>query len=346
MIRKLSLLLLCITGLVALAMPLPASGEEGLRIARWYQDHEGAVTLRFDDGDDSHITTVIPLLSKYDIKATFMVNPGKRQYREHKDVWERKVPSLGHRLGNHTMNHRGAQSITEAEYEIGEAARVIQRIHSGETKLMVFASGGGEKWGGADWEHASPEYKDLVAKYHLIDLYDGKFTSYLIKGSSTVEELCSLVENAASQKKHQPFHAHHVGNPTLLDRIKLIVRGTDLVVSTETLEGMLTCLSRKRNQIWVAPLIDVLKYEEEASAALLEPSSPVKDGTAWKMKVATDPALYDHPLTLVLPGEKQGKIMDVTQDSSQRTIYEGARGQLLVDVAPVDSAIILRRQTN
>jgi len=346
MIRKLSLLLLSITGLVVLAMPLLASGEKGLRIARWYQDHEGAVTLRFDDGDDSHITTVIPLLSKYDIKATFMVNPGKRQYREHKDVWERKVPSLGHRLGNHTMNHRGARSITEAEYEIGEAAQVIQRVYAGETKLMVFASGGGEKWGGADWEQASPEYRDLVAQYHLIDLYDGKFTSHLIKGSSTVEELCSLVVSAASQEKHQPFHAHRVGTPTLMDRIKTLARGSDLVIPTETLEGMLACLSGVRDRVWVAPLIDVLKYEEEVGAASLERGLTEKENTTWNMKVTTDPALYDHPLTLILPVEKKGKIVGVMQDRTHRDIYEGARGQLLVDVAPVDSAIILQRQVN
>jgi hypothetical protein len=137
-----------------------------------------------------------------------------------------------------------------------------------------------------------------------------------------------------------------VGDPTLVDKLRKLVRGYDITTRTETLATFLECLSERKDRLWVAPLIDVLKYEEEAGAASLERGQVRKGSAIWKMKVATDPALYDHPLTLILPSENQGELIRVTQDRTDRAVYRDARGQLLVDVAPVDSTIILRQRTN
>jgi len=87
------------------------------KIAKWYNNLEYAVSLRFDDNLDSHVEYVIPVLNKFSFKATFMINPG-RNYKKYKDFWENDLPQMGHKLGNHTWHHHGAETQEEAEYEI------------------------------------------------------------------------------------------------------------------------------------------------------------------------------------------------------------------------------------
>lgn len=123
---------------------------DGPYIAKWFKNQKGAISLRFDDGLDSHINIAIPILNKYGLKGTFMTNPGKDRYKSNKTFWETEIPRMGHRLGNHTMHHRGAKNLEEAEYEVGEPSKLIWKLYPNESKLLVFASGGGirVKWGG------------------------------------------------------------------------------------------------------------------------------------------------------------------------------------------------------
>ena len=102
------------------------------RLAKWYNDFECAISLRFDDNLTSHIKYVIPVLNEFNFKATFMTNPGRNNllisYNKHKKFWENEVQLMGHRLGNHTMHHQGAKNMEEAEYEIGEPSKIIWKL--------------------------------------------------------------------------------------------------------------------------------------------------------------------------------------------------------------------------
>ncbi len=317
----------------------PVSGNDAPRIARWYQNYGGAVSLRFDDSLESHVTTAIPLLNQYGFKATFMVNPGTKRYRAHQDFWERQVPAMGHRLGDHTMNHNGARDLGEADYEIGEAARVIWRISPQESKLLVFASGGGKRWGGREWEQADPSYRRIVEKYHLIDLYDGKHPQLSVNAKLGTKELCDRLIRTVDDHSHLSFAFHDIGRPSFMDSVKAMIHGYDLVTSDETFSGFLECLAEWRNRLWVAPLIDILKYEEEASGATVKVLTSTRRSCILKLAIRTDPSLYDHKLTMIFPAEQGMAVTAVTQDNETRHAYQRIPGEFLVDVKPVNSTI-------
>jgi hypothetical protein len=60
-----------------------------------------------------------------------------------------------------------------------------------------------------------------------------------------------------------------------------------------------------------------------------------------KLTVRTDPALYDHPLTLILP-PRQGRIVrSVRQGRERRAVYQDGAGGALVDVRPKSSIITI-----
>jgi len=311
-------------------------------IAPWYRNLGGAVSLRFDDGLESHITTAIPLLNRYDYNATFLVNPGTERYRARQDFWERQVPAMGHRLGNHTMNHRGARNIEDADYEIGEAARTIWRIYPKESKLLVFASGGGRiLWGGKDWEQAAPAYRQLVQKYHLIDLYDGKHPYLSVRSGMRTEDLCAQLGTTLDRRGHQAYVFHAIGSSSLFESLKTLVRGYGLTIKEETLAGLLRCLDERKHQLWVAPLIDILKYEQEAQGATIRLVSSGRRSETLALAVRTDPELYDHLLTIVLPLRQGMAVVSVRQNDEPRQVYNDGSGDALADVRPVNSTIIV-----
>jgi peptidoglycan/xylan/chitin deacetylase (PgdA/CDA1 family) len=340
---------LCLSVAIAvLAVPLRGSpalaADPALAvpaIAKWYGNRAAAVSLRFDDSLDSHVTYVIPKLNEYGIKATFMINPGLDRYQRHREFWENDVPRMGHQLGNHTMHHRGAATPAEAEFEIGEVSRLIWRLYPHASKLLVFASGGGrgDTWGGKPWKEASPEYKAIARKYHLIDLFDGTHPYLSARSNLTGDDIIGAVRKAVQANGHQAIGFHGVGDSrSMMDYLKTLYRGADLTLGREAFEESLAFLREMQDVVWTGPLGDVLKYQAERDAARLTVLSATAAGLRLSLTVGTDRELYDHPVTVVVPGVKAKDVASIAQDG--RLIERhGERNGLVFDVEPVSGTI-------
>jgi len=68
----------------------------------WPEGRAVAVSLSFDDARPSQIDTLLPLLNKYGVKATFYVTPQNLPPRI--SEW-RELVAAGHEVGNHTVSH-------------------------------------------------------------------------------------------------------------------------------------------------------------------------------------------------------------------------------------------------
>ena len=314
--------------------------DETVRIAHWFRDYEAAVSLRFDDGFKSQKQLAVPLLDRYDFKATFMVNPGRERYKKDIAFWEDELPKKGHRLGNHTMHHNGARTIEEAEYEVGEVSRKIWKIYPRYSKLNVFASGGGgQQWGGKRWSAADEGYKRLMDKYHLIDLYDGHHPSYQFQAKSSNSEVFQILEKDLKDKRHQAFHFHEIEENWVKNWIKEIVSGANLNIRTKQLSDLLERLQSLRETVWVATIIDILKYEEERNQARIE--SIVENGSVQKFRITakTDPQLYDHLLTLVVP-TRQGMVFErACQNDKAVSDTRVTSSGVMLNIKPISSDI-------
>jgi hypothetical protein len=289
---------------------------------------------------ESHIATVIPLLNRYGLRATFLVSPNADRYRMHRNFWEREFPAMGHRLGNHTMHHRGAKNLEEADYEIGEAARIIWSIYPKETKLLVFASGGGRKlWGGKEWEEADPAYRQLTERYQLIDLYDGNHPYLSARGSMKTEDLCDELDRTILKGGQRTFTFHDIGPLTLWRRLLMLLRGADLSVREQVFTDFLQCLVSRKERLWIAPLIEQIKYVKEAQHAKVRLISMNRKSATWELTVGTDPMLYDHPITLILPNKQGRSIRSINQGNISCTVYRDGAGAVVADVRPENSKI-------
>lgn len=312
-------------------------------IAKWLQDKQAAISLRFDDSRTSHVNYAIPILNQYGIRATFMINPGTNEYNKHKEFWESNVPQMGHRLGNHTMHHKGAGNVETADFEIGEVSRLLWRLYPDQSRLNVFASGGGGvKWGGKLWEEAEDAYKQLVKKYYLIDLYDGSHPSKPYNSGDTAKDYCRMINDAVVSGRHRAFHFHNVGKADLKDRAHKLLKGVSLEVKLDTFKAILDCLVKYEDRIWVAPLIDILKYEAQYQQANLSLKKWKAQEVELFLELETDQELYDHDLTLIVPKNDNRVPLTVIQNGHAKRPLTRHNDKFLVEVAPVNSMIIIQ----
>ena len=327
--------------------PHPVRGEDTgnfqIKILKWPGGKEAAVSLRFDDGLESHVRTVIPLLNAYDFSATFLVNPGKGQFKKHKTFWTEEVPKHGHRLGNHTMNHRGASSLEQAEYEIGEPAHLIRKLYPDQSPLMVFASGGGEKWGGKYWDKADIKYKSLVAKYQMIDLYDGNHPYISAYSSQTAGTLAKSLEKTLFEGRHQTITFHHVGGDRIKDILKGVLFNSNNAFPTHEFERFLKILHAQREKLWIAPLIETIKYEKEIGSAAISDITDGKNSINFKLEIGTDPVIYDIPLTVIVKGIEFS--LEKAQQDGEIIPFHVTEDSVMLWLKPTSSEILISFKT-
>jgi len=309
-------------------------------ISKWYNNYDCAISLRFDDNLESHVEYVIPLLNEYGFKSTFMINPG-RNYSEYKDFWENQLPQMGHRWGNHTWHHEGAKNPEEAEFEIGEVSKLIWQLYPNESKLNVFASGGGEEWGGEPWEKALPVYEEIVKEYYLIDLYDGHHPNIDLNSDYSMKEIKSIINETISKQKYQAFSFHKIGSKSLVDYARKIITGYNYTFEEEQLLEMIKYLNSKRENIWIAPIIQIIKYETEFenSALVLVRKDP--DKIEMRLKIETDPFLYDQDLTLILPARDNLSPVKILQDDMDVIMFQVSDKEFLSNIKPIESNITI-----
>ncbi len=75
---------------------------EPRRAFEWPEGTKAAVSLTFDDARASQVERGIPLLDRYEVKATFYVVPDR--LGERLAAWRQAVAN-GHEIGNHTVRH-------------------------------------------------------------------------------------------------------------------------------------------------------------------------------------------------------------------------------------------------
>lgn len=129
---------------------IPGQATPSLILRRWSSPgQDKAVALTFDDGPSPGYTEqVLEVLRRYQVKATFFWLG--RMVEAHPDL-ARAVVAEGHAVGNHTWNHRTAQSDeATAQAEIEATSREIEQVTGTSTRLFR-PPGGRLNNGLSDW---------------------------------------------------------------------------------------------------------------------------------------------------------------------------------------------------
>jgi len=121
------------------------------------------VSITFDDGFEECYTIMLPILEKYNIKATFFINPmsvenqnsfftksfisNNLQVDLQKRImnWDmlKEIKDLGHIVGSHTYSHANLKYLTQSklQYEIVDSKVVIESKLNTDCDFFAFPFG-------------------------------------------------------------------------------------------------------------------------------------------------------------------------------------------------------------
>ena len=254
-------------------------------ISKWFNGRRAALSIRFDDSHPTHLSKAIPILNEYGFRGTFMVNPAghslnslrRSAFEDHRAEWEAVAKRGKHEFANHTLNHRGAQDDESMEYEIGEAANAIWKLFPKRSKLAALNLGGGTQW------VTTKPLRYYLDKYHLFDASansTGMDDSY----GKRIETFRRLLEAHLERGLWYKVHYHYIGE--------------GLSTSEANFRAALDIAKQHHDNLWIAGMADIYKYETERHGAKLAIENWGESRSVLTLSCMTNLELYDQPLTL------------------------------------------------
>jgi sialate O-acetylesterase len=275
-------------------------------VTRWPQDRAAAISLTFDDGINTDLDVVGPILKKHHFNGTFFVATGMGPWEKRKPEWK-QLAEQGNELGNHTVHHPcllaqitpHSQDYTPEmmEAEIRDAAREITKVLNWQRGLTFAYPCGNMSFG-------KPGDEAKNAALYLRYVSEHSFGARGVgPGAEDPDEMNVLAINALGATAGQGFVAlRDLAEPAIQGHNWGVycfhgVGGDWLSITPEALDG-LTAYLEQHPEIWTATFGDVLRYIQERKAASIQ----IKQSNANSLDVVVDwpmdKKIYDVPLTL------------------------------------------------
>lgn len=256
-----------------------------VRIANWPQGRVAALSIRFDDSHPTHLSKAVPILREYGFKGTFMVNPGPKEpgsrqnyaFETQHAEWEAVMKQGDMELANHSAHHRGAQGDEDMDREIGSAAEAIWKLTPGKSKLLALNLGGGTRW---ETTHTLRYY---LLRHFQFDASSGSLgmdDSY----GGRVEAFRKALQTHLERGLWCRVHYHYLGE--------------GLSTSEANFRAALDIAKQHLDKLWIAGMADIHKYQTERDTARLRLVKSGASSLLFQFDCATDPTLYDQPVTL------------------------------------------------
>ncbi len=315
-----------------MAYEAPDSTQSVARICRWYGGKKAALSLRFDDSYATHVELAVPMMNKYGIIGTFMVNPGSGGYDQYRSAWEGSVIQQGHELADHTFWHGGARTDEEAEQEIGEPAELLHRLQPG--RLINYNLGGGTRW-----FQRKPisffEARYSVAEADAFPIGIGMSCTECYPNWS-VEVFTEALDQAIAEGEW--FHPH-------FHSIEPAVEG-NLAISRGTFQRVLDAIQPRLGDFWQAGIGAIYQYDRERTNSRLWAHAGGPDALELSLTCATDRKLYVQPLTIEVDLPAEADTVRVTTETGEAvpSRIENVEGRRVVrfDASPVDMNCTVR----
>lgn len=168
------------------------------------------LSLTFDDGLESHYTTVYPLLKEKDFGATFFIISGVSRFQNKELMTENQIKELiddGFEIGSHTMTHPFLTELEErdVEAEIRESKRLLEETYDISVDSFAFPYAAYDK-----------EIIGMAKKYYLNlrTMRSSKDSIFLdsfgLESDTSIEHVCGYINLAKNKKLWIIFVFHDI----------------------------------------------------------------------------------------------------------------------------------------
>jgi len=222
-------------------------------VAPWHAWKQGAITYSFDDGCQGQLTSAIPSLNKYGLKATFNL---VTNWVSNWNGWKQAAQN-GHEIASHTVSHANLNAAGESE--LSQSKQIIQQNIGQECVTLVYPNCvTGDKSAMGRYYISGRTCSGQLVSHNPADMFE---ISSIIIGNTgqynSAQALNNLANMAAQQNKWAVYLIHGVDGD-----------GGYSPVSSSDLDQHFSYV-KQQDKWWVATFKDVSKYILEANSLVI-----------------------------------------------------------------------------
>ncbi len=330
-----------------LSFPVSASHQ----IAYFRDNKAGAVSVTFDDGYQSQITTGVPQLNARGLKGTFFVITGDDVWINTHVPWAtwQVVAGQGHEIGSHTVTHPDLTALSGAalQTELSVSQITINQEIPGQSCISLDYPGGSTNAtvqsatatyyaaGRATWaveggvlNHYSAG-SDMYGAWQPINFYDVGSQGVDVSGSVIQpSNLGTILDVAALRHAWACFHLHEVQNGPMFGQF------LDLVLT---------------KNVWVDTLGNIARYMKERLNSTIQVVNDTTSEIRLRivMNASLPTATYNVPLTLRSTVPYAWFRAHIQQGSSSQTVIpviEGSDAVVYYNAVPNGGDVVLTEE--
>ena len=303
-------------------------------VTAWPENKNGAVSLAFDDGCQSHISLGVPALNARGLKGTFFVTIDGilDGYSPPWNSWK-GAANGGHEIGSHTISHSDLTSLplSQVEYELaGSRAQIDAQITTQKTISLAYPYGDSN----ASVESVARNYY-ISARGVSCGLNNDPYDFYNLKACSpdVGDDIYAQADAAEQQRKLLVVYIHSLDG------------GSDCWGSW-VIDMWTTYLDYlKRKNLWIGPVGAAVKYIKERGSSTISVLSSSSDQIVLSLTDTLDDTIYNQPLTIrseVPSGWTTVRILQGGSDVALPSALEGSTRVVYYNAVPDAGFITLR----
>jgi peptidoglycan/xylan/chitin deacetylase (PgdA/CDA1 family) len=264
-------------------------------IAKFEDNKEAALSLTFDDGCPSVFSEIVPALDKRGFKATFYINAQLEEGRNNWDKWL-DILADGHEIGNHSWSHIRLDTVTD---EVLLRREINYHNEFLESKLgykpLTFAY---------PYNESSDLTEAIVAERHIACRSTLRAKNVDYQKTWDPERTFEAIDRAIDKHRFLSFNAHGVGDCW-----------EPMTVSY--FSELLEYIAAKADRININTFKRLSMYHIERLETTVH-TFQVKNRKYIALKTRLDTALYNLPLTVIIPDAKKKIFFSDPQPDAKR----------------------------
>jgi hypothetical protein len=303
-------------------------------IGTWQGFSTAALTFTFDDLCPNQVPVAVPLLDKYEIKATFY--PIISQNPDW--VALKKLAVNGHEIGSHTMTHTDLKGSANQEDELKNSKAEIEKQIAGSNCITIA------------YPYCNPGTESLVSKYYVAargcsGQIESKTPSFLNISSvavgsetqlTTDQSLKTKINEAIASKGWLTFLVHGIDND-----------GGYSSLSSSVLESTAKYVDENKGVVWASTFSNIVRYIKERNAAVIAEKSVQDQSITLSLTDSLPDSIYNYPITIrrVLPsGWNSASVMQTGSQLVSSIVTIGTTKYVMFDAVPDNGEITINAQ--
>ncbi len=235
----------------------------------WPGDYRAAVSLTYDDGNDTQLNYAAPEMERLGFRGTFYLSCGRDDWRERLEPWVR-VHEAGHEIGNHTVGHTCSRNFRDEPGAPGLESMTLADI---EADVLEAQRRLGELFPRAERSFAYPCYMTHVGAGEDRQSYVPVIARHFIAGRGYGEYGFSNSPHNCDLACLWSTPIEHMRGEQIVGLMDLnLRRGRWLILTMHNIGGarlgtaptefgrMLEWLDDHRDEVWVAPVATVAEH--------------------------------------------------------------------------------------